>query len=207
VIRFRVNGEERALDASGCAHLGELIERGSRDGRASVVTRVRVNGCEIPEQGLSQLEALPLEGVELVEIETRLPRDVAFDSLESSGSYAAAIVASLRQTADHLRAGRIEAANRLYAETTDALGVLLFAVSAAARFLEHEGETIAGLEAELQPWLETLVAAQKERDWLRVADYLEYEVAERVEQRRQAIEQLRRSPTALAAREESDVRH
>jgi hypothetical protein len=191
MIRLRHNGEESALDAAGCAHLGELVERCARSGVPGVVVRVRVNGCEIPDEGLGRLASFPLEGVALVEVETRPPREVAIASLESSASYAAALVESLSQTAGHLRAGRIEAASRLHAEVTDALGVFLFAVTAASSFLGEAGEALAGLDDELKPWLETLIEAQRERDWLRVADYLEYEVAERVEQWRRRIEEVR----------------
>jgi len=199
VIRLRHNGEESALEAAGCAHLGELVERCARSGGSRVVTRVRVNGCDIPEDGLGRLASFPLEGVALIEVETRPPRAVAIASLDSSASYAAALVRSLLQTAGHLRAGRVEAASRLHAEVTDGLGVFLFAVAAASSFLGEEGEALAGLEDELKPWLETLIAAQRERDWLRVADYLEYEVAERVEQWRRRIEEVRRSlPEARA---------
>lgn len=191
MIRLRHNGEESAVDAAGCAHLGELVERCARAGPPGVVTGVRVNGCDIPEDGLGRLASFPLEGVALVELVTRPPREVAIASLASSASYAAALVHSLSQTAGHLRAGRIEAASRLHAEVTDALGVLLFAIAAASAFLGEAGRELSGLEDELKPWLESLIAAQRERDWLRVADYLEYEVAERVEQWRRRIEEVR----------------
>jgi ABC-type transporter Mla subunit MlaD len=118
---------------------------------------------------------------------------VAAASLESSSDYAVRLVSALQETAAQLRAGRIEQGNRLYSEVTDALRVLLYALAAAAQVLGEDAASLEGLEGELQPWLEALVEAQKTWDWLRVADYLEFEVAELVTGWRQRIEAVRRT--------------
>ncbi len=192
MIRIRHNGTESTLDPASCRHLGEAIDSCVR-GSESLVTKVRVNGCDLPEGFLDKLEDFPLEGIAEIEVETREPCEVAAASLESSSDYAARLVNALQETAEQLRAGRIEQGNRLYTEVMDALGVLLYAIAAAAQVLGEDAASLEGLEGELQPWFEALFEAQKTWDWLRVADYLEFEVAELVTGWRQRIEGVRRT--------------
>jgi hypothetical protein len=206
VLRVRHNGVERAIDVSTCSHLGEVIALCSRaeGGEFHVPTRVSVNGCVIPEQSLDKLETFPLEGVEEIQVETCPPREIAVASLESSWSYAGEVARALEDTAAHLRAGRIDDGNRLYAEAVDALGVLLYALSAAADTLGEAAGPIVGLGEELHPWLETLLEAQSQRDWLRVADYVEFEVAARVDAWRGMIRQTQ-SAAALGGTLDADA--
>ena len=100
------------------------------------------------------------------------------------------MVDSLRRSADFLRAGKIEDANRIAAEATDAIGVLVYAIPAAGRVLGDAASALHNVDNELQPWIEALVHAQSEMDWLRVADCLEYEVAELVGNWSERIERV-----------------
>ena len=192
MIRVQHNGEERLLDVSGLAHLGDVIEACATSDPRDVVTCVRVNGCEIPDDSLDRLESFPLEGVEQIDVETRPRRAVAISSLESAAEYAPALSEALFAAASHLRGGRIEQAGRLQAEASDALGVFTFAVTAAAEALGSDGEPLCGLEAALRPWLQELLEAHQQQDWVRVADYLEYEVAPLIDGCRQGIARVLR---------------
>lgn len=203
MIRVTHNGVESALGCDAGGSLGEAIRACARgaQGATRVVTRVRVNGCDVPEDALARLEDFSLEGVSEIELESRPAREVAFASLETSAEYAASLHEALARTAEHLRTGRIEDANRLYAYALDGITVLVFAVEAAARELGESAAPLGGLEQALLPWLEALVPAQEERDWVRVADYLEHEIAPLLDGWRAKLVAVRR---LCAGGEESD---
>lgn len=178
MIRVRHNGVESGVDASRFAHLGDLILSCLRaDARKTLVAeRVSVNGCEIPEESLEKLELFPLDDIHEVEIGSSPASEIAFSSLENSRAYAEKLEIAFGQIADGLRAGRVEEANRIYSDAIDGLALLVFAVTAAGRELGVIGAGLVGMDTAVMPSLEQLFEAQKEEDWVRVADTLEYEL-------------------------------
>ncbi len=178
MIRVRHNGSESGVDASRFAHLGDLILSCLRsDARPSLVAEhVRVNGREIPEESLEKLELFPLDDIHEIEITSSPASEIAFSSLENSRAYAEQLELAFGRIAEGLRAGRVEEANRIYADAIDGLTLLVFAVTAAGRELGGGGADLMGMESAVLPSLEQLMAAQQEQDWVRVADTLEYEL-------------------------------
>ena len=178
MIRVRHNGVESGVDASRFAHLGDLILAFLRaDARQTLVAeRVSVNGCEIPEESLEKLELFPLDDIHEIEIGSAAAAEIAFSSLENSRAYAEQLEIAFGRIAEGLRAGRVEEANRIYADAIDGLTLLVFAVTAAGRELGRGGADLVGMDSAVMPSLEQLVEAQQDQDWVRVADTLEYEL-------------------------------
>lgn len=190
MIRVRHNGAESGVDAARFSHLGDLIFSVLREdaGSARAVERVVVNGCEIPEQSLEKLELFPLDDVHEIELISRPLYEIALASLESSRDYCERLRVAFERIVDGLRAGRVEEANRLYCDAIDGLGLLVFAVTAAARQLGDRGLSLVGMDSAVIPSLEQLVEAQEVQDWVRVADTLEYELAPAIHEWRGRIE-------------------
>ncbi len=103
-------------------------------------------------------------------------RDVALSALESSSQYLPNVRVAVERTAGLLRAGRIEEGNRIYAQLLDALGVLVFAMSAAGEQLREVGAPLGSASREARESVDGLLEAQQRCDWVRIADRLEYEV-------------------------------
>jgi hypothetical protein len=178
LIRIRHNGAEKHFENLDFANLGDVMRACAGADESQVVTSLSVNGCAIPDESLETLEEFPVEGIEEVEVQTRAVREVALDSLDSSISYGNKIEAALLDTASRLRAGKIQDANEIFADTIDALNVFLYALGAIGKALGEDGDELFGLEEELKPWLDELIEAQLDQDWLRVADFAEFEVVE-----------------------------
>lgn len=178
MIRVRHNGEEKLHDPTLFGDLGELVESCLRDaGEGHLLTRLALDGRELLEPDPQQLERVGLDGIADVELESRPLNEVALDALASASAYTEAIQGALAQTAGLFRGGRVEEANEIYADLVDAFSICVYALQAACDVLGDGARALRDLESELHPWLESLVAAQEERDWIRVADYLEYELA------------------------------
>lgn len=147
------------------------------DGEARVVVRLVLDGHEVPANALDDLSAVSLAGCERVEVETAPVREVARKSLVSAGEYAERVQEALCHTAELLRSERPEVANEYFAEAIDGMSVLLFTLQAAAEQLGPVARSVEEIGTRVQPWLDALAEAQLAQDWIRMADYLEYEIA------------------------------
>lgn len=193
MIRLQHNGTALEATPEGFANLAALVrayiaEPGSED---RVIEHLSVDGRVIEVDGIETLEEVSLDGVREVELRTRGVLEVARESLDSSADYAGLVRDALSETAQLLRAGRIEDGNRLFADVLDALNVLVFAVTSAGRVLRADAELLHELEPELRPWLEAASDALEQRDWLRLADTLEYELRPRLAEWPERIRSLR----------------
>lgn len=197
-MQVRHNGRAQQIEAGAGVSLAQVLQTCVAGGPRVVIARARLDGRELSRDEIDALESQPATGHAELDVETRPAAEVALESLESSAAYVPALEGALQRTAAQLRQGRIEEANELFAGALDGFSVLLFAVTAAARELPEVASALAGLDDELQPWLETLCEAQQGHDWLSVADALEYEVAPRVSQWavriREAQDRLRGAP-------------
>ena len=178
MIRIRHNGVDRAVDAEGFGSLADLVRWSCEEGGLGeeVVVDCRVNGMALDEERIANLAAVPIDQIGEIEMETRAPAAIALSSLSSSRDYTDRVREAFQRTASLLREGKVEDANQLYADAIDALSVLVYAISTAGQQLGETAEPLCYVQAEVHPWLDGLLQAQQIRDWVRVADYLEYEV-------------------------------
>ena len=176
-MRIIQNGQPREA-AGAFANAEELAVSlvASGDEAPQIVVSMRLDGVGVPGERLADLSEISLVGVREVEIATRPARELALQSLDSAAAYAGEVGKALTETAELMRASRPEVANEQFAEVIDAMSVLFFALDAAARQLGEEAVGIESIGERIQPWLDQILEAQQTQDWIRVADYLEYEV-------------------------------
>ncbi len=176
-MQLRFDGDVKQVEA-GCVDAEQLLapfllDQGSA---ARVVVRLALDGEEVPGEHLSDLSQIALVDAEEVEVDTVSVREVALQGLASANDYAEQVGKALRGTADQLRSDRPEVASEQFADAVDGLLVLFFALDAAASHLGAVAEPVAGIAARVQPWLDAVLEAHEGSDWVRVADYLEYEI-------------------------------
>ena len=176
-MRIIQDGQPREA-AGAFANAQELVASlaTARDEAPHILVSLRLDGVEVPGESLADLSEISLAGVREAEIETRPARELALESLESAAAYAGEVGKALAETAELMRASRPEVANEQFTEVIDAMSVLFFALDAAARQLGGEAAGIESLGQRIQPWRDQILEAQQTQDWIRVADYLEYEV-------------------------------
>ncbi len=179
-----LNGEPRKLDVSECANFAELIAAAEQIESAQsecVVVAIEVDGEALSPEELAELETRSLEGVRCVSIERRPTREVARSVLAQGADYTGQITVAIAQTVDHYRSSRSDLANALLADVIDSMTVLTGITYSVSSVLAEEAQVLADLQGEIYPWLEELMQAQTEKDPIRIADALEYEVAPRIE--------------------------
>ena len=107
----------------------------------------------------------------------REPRDIGLASLGHAQDYATNVSEVTGRVVDHFRNTRLEEANQLLAQVLDAIHVLVFTIDSASHVLEGDlAERCPDASADSEAWIARLLEAQENRDWIRVADVLEYDV-------------------------------
>lgn len=177
-MQLRFDGNDKQIEG-GCVDAEQLLAPFLLDDGAAarVVVRLSLDGEEVPGEHLSDLSQIVLADAQRIDVDTVSVRDVALQGLASANDYAEQVCKALRSTADRLRSDRPEVASEQLAEAVDGLLVLFFALDAAASHLGAVAEPVAGIAARVQPWLDAVLEAHQGADWVRVADYLEYEIA------------------------------
>lgn len=170
--------------------LAPRLATGTPDAR--VVVRLQIDGQEVPTEALGDLSAIPIGAADAVELETASLHEVALEGLDSAGDYAVKVKDAICHTAELMRTDRPEVANEQFVEVIDGMSVLFFALEAASRQLGELAAPVESIGSRVQPWLDEIASAHAAQDWIRVADYLEYEIAPILDEAPSAIERARR---------------
>lgn len=173
----------------------------------SVITQVRLNGKELPAEVQGEYYPLPLEEIETIEIETAHPRHLAYQNLLSATGYLELLSFGLEKVAGLLRAGEDAEANTLYAQCLEGLRWLVRIIDGTRQLLhlfpaepvperrpsDDEGKSrdisgcgegekgfcsrLASLASQLHGMADEILLAQFDKDWIMLADLLEYQLA------------------------------
>jgi hypothetical protein len=148
-----------------------------------VVTMVRLDGVEEPAFRDPSLCASRLAGFRRIEIETGEPQLLARRSLGEAAAALAELGTATKAAASQFRLGDIAVAEAGLEQVSQSLLMVLRIVAAAGLALRRElespdrhGMSIGTLTTELGGLLGTLVDAQRNDDWLRIAEVLDGEL-------------------------------
>ncbi len=179
MIRVWHNELDGIVDPSFYPTLADLVSAYINQDAESphLLLRLVVDGNEWRDEEIDRLSDTPLVGVEEVKLESRPARDVAISSLGHCADYSTAICRAIERCVDLFRTGEIGRANELCVDLADSLNVLAAAVASTISVLNDGDESMSAIVSKLNPWLEQLVEAQQAADWVRVSDYLEFEIA------------------------------
>lgn len=177
-MRLILDGHEAVVEGI-CADAETLLapQLARLGAEVRVVVRLSLDGREVPASELGDLSGIALNDCECIDVQSAPVSEVARQSLASAGEYAERVQDALCHTAELMRSDRPEVANEHFAEAIDGMSVLLFTLQAAAQHLGPEAQPVEEIGLRVQPWLDALAEAQLAQDWIRVADYLEYEIA------------------------------
>ena len=178
MIHIRTESRESELDPGHFRNLGELLAAWQQQQPERMVVReLELDGQQYQAPDPALFDALSLSRSSEARIEAVSARSVALSSLESAAEYAPRVRDASLETALRFRSGRPDLAAPLLAELMDALIVLSSALAAAGAELGDAAAELVGLDSELDGCLAGLVGAHQRRDWIDLADGLEFELA------------------------------
>jgi hypothetical protein len=182
--RLMLNDVEQPLETMPDSW-GELLDRLDRDadGSGHVVSVVRFDGVDEPTFRGDVEVRRTVAGIDLIEVETVPFRTVIDDALSKGAPAAASLAAGAIEIAKAFRQTEVDDAHRRLAELgegiramTSMLALGADRLSVALDSLQWNGRTVPDQLTELVRLLESLAQAQTSRDWLTVADILEYDL-------------------------------
>jgi hypothetical protein len=200
-----VNGDVTGV-VSPAKTWGELLNRLDEQRAAceDVVTGVRLNGVDTPAFRSPELLKMPLEATAEVYVETTKPADLIRNTLDEAEAVSATIVEAALCLGGSYRGKDVSGANRALPEFADSLGSLIVVTSAVAQSTNVDLSTlgdgrISAIEMinNLIAHADTLLKAQKARDWSQVADVIEYDIAGAVRRWPLVLKGLRQASATL----------
>lgn len=197
--RILLDGSE--LDVEGAVAtwggvLDDVDKRLAEAGR--IVTDVRFDGLDEPAFREPGTLARPLSDLVMLEVLSGTPSGLMDRCLEEAIAAISPLCAAAMAAGEGFRAHRIRPANKELSELADGLGSLIGIVGAAGlafqvdlRHLRCGDQVAASLVSELGLFLEALVTAQENGDWISAADILQLDVEPCLKRLAPMLESLR----------------
>ena len=184
---------------------GELLAEVDRtlEPRGHIVTDVRFDGLDEPAFREPAALDSALDDLETIEVCSGTPASLVARCLDEAVASLPSLCAAAIDIGDGFRRHDLEGANRSLVELADGLGTLIAIASATNLAARVDGaepvgrsQPVAPLVAELSAQLDAIIDAQQGRDWVTVADVLQYELEPSLRRWAPALEAARPDVTA-----------
>lgn len=181
-MKVFINGKEETPSCSG-ETLGDFlsqIELGSLE-QGSIIRALKLNDQVVDIQSAATRQT-PLSQIETLDIEVSTLSGIVDQNIDNAEAYLRRLIPGIEQAAELFRTGNEQEANKFFVNIVDGMDWLsqVLDTVVAARGLapeaEFNGKTIGDRRASLVGFSQQMVVANKNKDWVLLADLLEYEI-------------------------------
>lgn len=174
------------MDAAEGATLGDVIEEivKTRFLKDEFITSISANGGEITEGNMDGEKARPASSIENLEIKTDTFRKASVSALESIGEYLDGLGSMVKVAADKFRSVEEKEANDFFVGCIDGLQTFVSIIDKIKSLnaldfskIIFNSTPISEKEAALLASLNSILQTQSKKDWVSLADLLEFELA------------------------------
>lgn len=190
--QIHVDGQDfQGADAAGT--YGELLAvlDPAMAGRARIVTAIRINGVEEPAFREELARARTLAAADIVEVETRTVQELAREALADAVRLMPAMSGAASQLGAQLGHPVAPVGAAALAELAEGLTLLVTLVQAAETWADAgqlaRGPWLGDHVVEVARCIDAVNEAQRDEDWVSVADTLTYDLAPALEQWRATL--------------------
>ena len=181
-MKLLINGKEEALSFSG-EMLGDFIVHVEQGGVAqgNVVRSIKLNGQESSLDS-SVTQKVPLSEIKTLEIEVSTLSGIIDKNIENANTYLTRLIPGIEKAVELFRTGSEQEANQFFINIIDGMDwfsqVLDMILAAKEISLDTviSGKSIQDRQASLVDFTQQMVDANKNKDWVLLADLLEYEI-------------------------------
>ncbi len=182
---IRLNDEDIQWNPEGQQMLGEILEEfvAKRFFKDEFISSMSVNGVLVLDDEMEPMKSKPISDISSLVISTETFRNVSIRSLESMGQYLDGLAGMVEQSADKFRMEDDTEANKYFISCVEGLQTFVGIIDKVKTLnsldfsaIEFEGSSLSKKEHELLSVLNSLFEMQKARDWISLADILEYEL-------------------------------
>ena len=181
-MKLLINGKEETVSFMG-ETLGDLLSHIERKGVAqgNVIRSMQINGQESSADS-SVVRKTPLSEIKILGIEISTLADIINKNIDNADAYLIRLIPGIEKSVELFRMGNEQEANKFFINIIDGIDWLsqvldmILAAKAISPDTIFEGKSIQDRRTSLVGFTQQMVDANKNQDWVLLADLLEYEI-------------------------------
>ena len=181
-MKVLVNGKEETISFMG-ETLGELLSHIEKVGVAqgNVVRSIKIDGQESSPDS-SEAQRMQISKIATLEVEISTLADMINKNIDNADAYLIRLIPGIEKSVELFRIGNEQEANKFFVKIVDGidwfsqvLDIILTAKEISPDTV-FEGKSIQDRRTSLVDLTQQMVDANKNQDWVLLADLLEYEI-------------------------------
>ena len=181
-MKLLVNGKEETIAFVG-ETLGDLLSHIEKVGVAqgNVVRSIKIDGQESSPDS-SEAQGTQISEIATLELEISTLADMINKNIENADAYLIRLIPGIEKSVELFRIGNEQEANKFFVKIVDGidwfsqvLDIILTAKEISPETV-FEGKSIQDRRTNLVGLTQQMVDANKNQDWVLLADLLEYEI-------------------------------
>jgi len=181
-MKVLVNGKEETISFMG-ETLGDLLSHIEKVGVAqgNVVRSIKIDGQESSPDS-SEAQRTQISEIATLEVEISTLADMINKNIENADAYLIRLIPGIEKSVELFRIGNEQEANKFFVKIVDGidwfsqvLDIILTAKEISPDTV-FEGKSIQDRRTSLVDLTQQMVDANKNQDWVLLADLLEYEI-------------------------------
>ena len=181
-MKVLVNGKEETISFMG-ETLGDLLSHIEKVGVAqgNVVRSIKIDGQESSPDS-SEAQRTQISEIATLEVEVSTLAEMINKNIENADAYLIRLIPGIEKSVELFRVGNEQEANKFFVKIVDGidwfsqvLDIILTAKEISPDTV-FEGKSIQDRRTSLVDLTQQMVDANKNKDWVLLADLLEYEI-------------------------------
>jgi hypothetical protein len=181
-MKVLVNGKEETISFMG-ETLGDLLSHIEKVGvtQGNVVRSIKIDGQESSPDS-SEAQRTQISEIATLEVEISTIADMINKNIENADAYLIRLIPGIEKSVELFRMGNEQEANKFFVKIVDGidwfsqvLDIILTAKEISPDTV-FEGKSIQDRRTSLVDLTQQMVDANKNQDWVLLADLLEYEI-------------------------------
>ncbi|MZH45545.1 MAG: hypothetical protein F3739_00680 [Nitrospinae bacterium] len=176
-MKISINGTETEDPSFKGETLEEVLNAILKSRQDSYVRRIWLDGQEVSSSTPDTLKTSSAT-VDLLELELAQLKDLLANNLSNAKEYLEKLIPGFQKAADLFRMGNEQEANKFYLQIIDGIDwfsqVVLTIINAQQHALD--GQSLEERQKKLNELMGQMLEANKNQDWVLMADLLEYEM-------------------------------
>jgi len=181
-MKLLVNGKEETVSHMG-ETLGDLLLHIEKEGvpQGNVVRSIKIDGQESSPDS-AEAQKTPLSEIGTLEVEISTLSDIINKNIENADAYLIRLIPGIEKSVELFRMGNEQEANKFFINIIDGIDWLsqvldmILTAKAISPDTVFDGKSIQDRRASLMDLTQQMVDANKNQDWVLLADLLEYEI-------------------------------
>ena len=181
-MKVSINGVEQEESEFKGDTLGAILDSMLVKSPGSYIRRMWLDDKEFPSDDKEALQKKP-SNIDFLEVELSNLKDLVATNLVNALDYLKKLIPGFEQAADLFRAGNEQEANKYYLQILDGIdwfsqviSIIMNPDEGKLELLDADDENLQVRQEKLTDFMNQMLEANKNQDWVLLADILEYEM-------------------------------